>query len=373
MEPALEFMRRKLAEYYSKNSVEAPPRIEQREFGAGNDKKIDFRHLAFRDENALNAYVRTSVPLYLSFSAGYYQFPDRRPMPKKNWLGADLIFDLDSDEYDTNCKHDGSLVCDVCMGRVRDECIKLIEEFLIPDFGFAKSDIVSVFSGNRGFHLHIRREDVRELSQGGRKELLDYLSARALDPGAVGLRLEGHLSGPRPTDGGWGGRIASRIVSLIESSDEAALARNAGLSFPAAKRILANKDEVLNGIRQGHWDKVNIKRDAWEKAVKHVAVNLAVLVDQGVTMDVSRLIRLPTSIHGGTGFKAAHLSVGELASFDSLKDPIALGTAVTRVSGLKDADVRIGDEVREFRAGKEMDLPEYAAYYGCAKGLCGVV
>ncbi len=370
VEPSKEYLRRKLSEYYDKHSVLAPPRIDQREFGAGSDKKIDFRHLAFRDENTMNTYIRTSVPLYISYSAGYYEFPDKRPMARKNWQSADLIFDLDADEYETSCDHDASMVCDICMSRVTEEAVRLVEDFLIPDFGFSKGEIISVFSGNRGYHLHIRREDAQQLSQQGRKELLDYLSSRGLEPNALGFRMEGHLRGPSTAEKGWGGKIARHLSKLIAGGDAKELAKKAGVGLPSAKRIIANKHEVINGLEQGHWDKVNVRRDSWERAFKHVAASLSVKVDQGVTMDVSRLIRLPTSIHGGTGFVACYIR--NLGKFDPLKDPIVLGTSVERVKGLKDMDVRLGDETIEFRAGKEMDLPEYAAYYGCAKGLCVV-
>ncbi len=362
-----EFIHNVLRSYYSSHTVPAPPDIAEREFGAGVDKKIDWRHMSFMNEQQLNAYLRANVPFYISYSAGYYEFPEARPMQKKNWLGADLIFDFDADEYETNCTHPKNMVCDICMGRVKEECIKVMEEFLIPEFGFEKKDLHVMFSGNRGYHIHIRREDVRELDQNARKEIIDYITASGLKPERHIRRVGKRLVGPKPSDWGWPGKVARRISAEISSGSEKSIARIMGVSPATARKILAKKEAVVGGIAHGDWDQVSLSPKTWQRAFGLVAVGMSADVDRAVTMDTSRLIRLPNSIHGGTGLVACE--VPDIERFAYYKDPVVLGDGEVRVIPTATMDIPLKDKVFELEKGKQTSLPEYAAFYCAAKGL----
>ena len=68
---SMDFIKGKLKNYYEKNGARAPPSIEKREFGFGNDKKIDYRHAAFRNADELKKHLLEQLPLYASFSAAY--------------------------------------------------------------------------------------------------------------------------------------------------------------------------------------------------------------------------------------------------------------------------------------------------------------
>lgn len=362
-----EFIRQTLKKYYDNHTVPAPPDIAEREFGAGVDKKIDWRHMSFLNGQQLNAYLRSSVPFYISYSAGYYEFPEGRPMNKKNWLGADLIFDFDADEYDVGCSHDRQSTCEKCMNRVKEECFTVMDEFLIPDFGFNKSELHVMFSGNRGYHIHIRREDVRELNQGARKEIIDYITASGLKP-ENHLRRQGkHLSGPKPTDWGWTGRVTREMLNEIQTGNEGSLARRMGISTATAKKIMSKKELVVNGIQEGDWDQVNLDPKTWKRAFGLFAIEMSADVDRAVTMDLSRLIRLPNTIHGGTGFVACE--VKNLDKFKHYSDPVVLGDEEVKVICQANEDVPLNDKVFELENEKQMQLPEYAAFYCAAKGL----
>ena len=90
------FLKKKFKEYYSKNKILAPEEIEKREFGVGTLKdKIKIRHKSFKSEKELWNFLRREAPFYISYSAAYYEFPQNQPMEAKNWLGAELVFDLD--------------------------------------------------------------------------------------------------------------------------------------------------------------------------------------------------------------------------------------------------------------------------------------
>ena len=86
---------RNFREYYQNTKIEVPW-VERREFGVGGfRKKIESRHMGFTSNQALNNYLVQEVPLFISHSVAYYKFPESTPMERKEWMGGDLIFDLD--------------------------------------------------------------------------------------------------------------------------------------------------------------------------------------------------------------------------------------------------------------------------------------
>ena len=70
------------SEYYE--GAQFPiPGIEKREFGFGNVKKIDARHLNFASEGEFRRYLVTNTPMFVSHSTAYYDFPAATPMPAR--------------------------------------------------------------------------------------------------------------------------------------------------------------------------------------------------------------------------------------------------------------------------------------------------
>ena len=100
------FIRNKISEYYVKNedSILAPRSIERREFGfflfAEN---MVIRHKTFKKILELRNFITNIIPSDIYHSAAYYENPEA-PMDKKGWKGSDLIFDIDADHIETECK-----------------------------------------------------------------------------------------------------------------------------------------------------------------------------------------------------------------------------------------------------------------------------
>jgi len=97
--------------------------------------------------------------------------------------------------------------------------------------------------------------------------------------------------------------------------------------------------------------------------VKHLAIKMtAEDTDKMVTMDITRLIRLPDTIHGGSGLVAK--KVLNLATFDPLKEALAFTKHPTKIvlnQAVGAFDLG-GDRLGPFEAGP-IELPEYAAIY----------
>lgn len=367
--PEEDYVRSKFREYYERNEVRAPEQIEKREWGFGGwERKIEVRHLRISSRDELKGRLVMDAPLFVSYSTAYYEFPDMRPMEKKNWLGADLVFDLDSDHLEAPCKktHGSKWVCDKCLEKVKEETIKLIEQFLIPDFGFSKKEIEVNFSGNRGYHIHIKNESVRQLGGYARREIVDYLTGTGVDFEAVGFRYEEvggrrekRLVGPKPSDAGWAGRIAR----FIKESAVSRKLEEVGVEAKDARKIYNRVGEFTSLIERGNWDAVKIqnKDNFWRGVVGRLGVRLGDRIDQNVTADTTKLIRLPDSLHGESGLVARR--VREIDSFDPVKDAVVFGEQPVRIKIKNAPEFRLGEETFGPFRNEERELPERAAVF----------
>ena len=73
-------------------------------------------------------------------------------MADKQWLGADLIFDLDGDHLPGVSDRDFPGMLEL----IQEQAWTLWSDFLEPEFGFKEDHLHVTFSGHRGFHLHYR-------------------------------------------------------------------------------------------------------------------------------------------------------------------------------------------------------------------------
>ena len=323
--------------YYRRNSIPPPPKVEMREFGFQLfESQAMVRHLAFASGEELNRYIRERTPMHAYYSTALYEHPSAPEMSEKGWKGAEIVFDIDVDHISTPCKelHDrwkcldceaegwgqpprcprcGSerlerktWVCDMCISVARDEILKLVD-FLERDFGFDRAEMRVYFSGHRGFHLHIESEWALGLDQEVRRELVDYVRGVGLEPelllratkrGKYSLRYSLENSG-------WPGRIA-KYAELVLS-----------------ERLSSHEESSLE-----------LSLDEWREIISRAVSELGVKVDEKVTIDTRRLIRLPWTLHGKTGLRVVGFSVSEfegLTAEEILRRAIAFSEEEVRV------------------------------------------
>ncbi|HZD44412.1 MAG TPA: DNA primase catalytic subunit PriS, partial [Methanomicrobiales archaeon] len=329
MKPAtVEFLKQRFSEYYRKSRINSPSALEQREWGS-----IHFdpsypeirmrRHMGFLSSDELSEYVRTMSPAHIYYSSAYYEAPSAGTMAEKRWTGADLIFDLDAD-------HILRGPYDLMLRRVREETEKLLR-MLIDELGFSERVISVVFSGGRGYHIHVTDIAVRSWGSSERRELVDYIRGIGLHPetmltsrgGTVqgwrmryretfteylawirGLQKEEALSHLMRAEGSYE-KEASKLYRQICESDNTAA--------PQRMRVLL-KSPILQNL-------LTTEEGEFQKRLRERAA----LADEPVTTDIKRLIRLPTSLHGGSGLRVTPLNVRDLPSFDPLVDAVVFG------------------------------------------------
>jgi DNA primase small subunit len=364
--------------YYKSQPCPAPHKLEQREFGFGNfDDKVAFRHVAFKSEADLKKHLMDTAPAFVDSSAAYYKFPDARPMVKKEWLGSDLGFDIDATDIPTKCKlvHGTGWVCGECLDAAKAETVKLAADFLTGDFGFSDKEVEINFSGNRGYHVHVRSDSILQLGAEARAEISSYIRGSSLVMKnlfpSLGERGK-QLLGPKLSDKGWHGRIAMGYVAALES--ESALV-SAGIEASLAHRLHEKRGLIALGIGNGNWDMVKVPRKD-EVVVKVAASAIAsgsARIDENVTKDPSHLMRLPNTIHGGTGLVAKCVpSLSALEKFNPMTDAIAFKSGELRVkANSKYAVTMNGQDFGPFD-NETVTLPSFVATYLYLKGVAEI-
>jgi len=378
---------RRFSDYYKMASHEGslsssmPPDIKHREWGFimfDDAPNIHMRrHKGYSSQLELEEYIQAMVPSHVYFSAAYYEYPSAPTMKEKMWKGADLIFDLDADHLP-----DAPRSYRKMLENVKAETGKLIT-FLQDDFGF--EDLNVVFSGGRGYHIHIHDERVLTLGSPERREIVDYLNAMALSTnnlirtrtvgGDMGMEAADVLTIQPRDHGGWGGRmndwIIQKLTGIVDGGrPEKELMKFEKVGKKKAEAIVAvfSDEEQIEAVRKGNLNALKaIPETFWEILIKEAIEELSVHVDEPVTADVKRLIRMPGSLHGKSGMKVVPLSLSGFDDFDPLSDAIVFTNGDVEVNVTRPGVVEMMGERIEAEEGVQI-MPEYAAMYLMCRG-----
>jgi len=388
------FLREKFREYYLSTSLELPPGLNSREWGFFFFDDLGMhRHKSYLTREEVIDYIRGVTPAHIYHSAAYYQRPAAPTMKEKNWQGADLIFDLDADHLRKAPKTYPEM-----LKLVKEEALKLIN-FLSEDFGFTEKNISIVFSGGRGYHIHIRDPTILTLGSDERREIVNYLTASGLDfdslfsyklaGGDAGVKTAKVRLGPRDGSGGWAGRLNRKIVSLAEEirkrpKDEAIRildsAEGIGPKYAENFYFYVKDEHNFDQIKQGNLDGLKMGHKIWPNLIgsfiKEESVDLPYVSlqadhdepDQPVTADVRRLIRCATSLHGGSGFRVTPLDRESLEDFDPLWDAVVFGENPIPLEITQPFSTEIKGESYKLQEGRT-ELPACAAIFLMARGV----
>ncbi|MFB6120566.1 MAG: DNA primase small subunit PriS [Halobacteriaceae archaeon] len=383
-EQTLRYLRGRFGDHYRRSEVTLPPDAVAREWGyipwtSGPDTTM-IRHRSLHDLGDTDTFLAEERPRHVYFSAGRYEDPGANTMGAKGWRDSDLVFDLDADHLPAVTLGEDSYAEMLAACKVE---VKRLLDFLRDDFGF--EDLTVAFSGGRGYHVHVRDPDVRALESEERREIVDYVRGTGLDFEAVLDReLVGGTAGRQspaekrtlPADGGWGGRVTERLNDLLDdllAMDEAdAVARLTeyeGFGEKKARAALTAARNNREAVRRGNVD----VHSAMFSLARTVAAETAEYdhahIDEPVTTDTNRLIRLPGSLHGGTGLGVRRIDPADLDDFDPLTDAVAdtfRGQEV-RVNVGDGGPVEFDGETFTVEDGFQ-SLPEYAAVFLMARG-----
>jgi len=332
------YLRGRFGDYYSSAELALPPEPERREWGhipyTASDGTTMVRHRSLLDmggdAQSVREFLTREAPRHAYFSAARYEDPGRNEMAAKGWQGADLVFDLDADH---SPPIDAEAASYAEMLEACKDALKRLLTLLMEDFGFTEDQLLVVFSGGRGYHVHIREAALLELDSDARREVVDYVRAVELDRDDL-VRTVRHGSTTRrelKTEGGWGRRVHRRLVEFVEDLREmddddamSTLMDLDGIGEGRATTILGAVRNNPDAIREGNVEAggPGIRRLV-EALTAEVTATQTAPIDEPVTTDVRRLIRLPGTLHGGTGFVVKPIPHDELNAFDPLEDAVA--------------------------------------------------
>jgi DNA primase small subunit len=351
-----EFLKTQFAAYYQRKpeSIIMPPNFEKREFAFfWFTRRGALRHTSFIKKEELIHFIAKEGPAHVFYSAAKYRKPDAPKMPLKEWEGANLIFDIDADHlilpcqklhdrwYCTKCDARGKgrrpeicprceaqtlqelkWMCKECLGAAKSEAIKIIEDFLLPDFGIVRDDIMIVFSGHRGYHIHCFTDEVQPLGSAERREIVDYVAGTGLDFPHHGLvdQSFGIPKGPDARTPGWERKIAHSIQAIFRTPSK--IEEIGKLNTSQKEKLTRGAASILRRLEENPPRYVlpkGIGKVAWRAIAQFAVEQMSAMVDEPVSTDIHRLIRLPGSLHGKTGFLVRQLEMKSLEKFDPFR------------------------------------------------------
>ena len=266
-------------------------------------------------------------------------------------------------------------VCQECLGATKSQTKKLLS-FLQDDFGFSEGISLN-FSGSKGFHIHVRGTYVRGLSKPARLELLDYITATNLDVDVLGFfynKTKNSFICPKKNEAkGWSKRILDSVVAALEKNDISKIAVMGNITTAAAGKLLKEKPNILHHMGNGllAFSTKGIDANKFWRHFTTFAISeekIGLEVDRQTSIDINKIIRVPNTIHGGTGLLAKEFSVEQLGSFQPLDDSIAMAEAEIKVQNAVAPRFYLNRKWFGPYAGDEVSLPLYAAFYLLARG-----
>ena len=330
------YLRGRFGDYYRRQEVFSPPAADEREWGyvpsTQGPGETYVRHNSLLDLGNLGAFLTRERPKHVYFSAGCYENPSATRMAEKGWRRSDLIFDLDADHLPATSPEDSYAEM---LAACKDALRRLLD-FLETDFGF--EDPTIVFSGSRGYHVHVRDEGVQQLDSDARREIVDYVRGIGLELDAlVEEETVGGTVGREtpadnrylPTDGGWGRRVHGRLLGLMEEvhdmdEDDARerLQEYDGIGEGKARAATTLAQDRFVEIERGNLSAHTAFDQLAEQFAPRVIADQNAPIDEPVSTDTNRLIRLPGSLHGGSGLAVRRIERADLENFDPLTEAV---------------------------------------------------
>jgi DNA primase small subunit len=393
MDPNSRFLLRCFRKYYKGNRMPMPSRYARREFGfMFFDRDFVQRHIGFNRPEDLQRYMMANVPSHSYYSTAYYRTPSAPTMEEKDWLGADLIFDLDADHLAGADK----MTYLEMMDAIRKQMLTLIDSFLFDDLGFRENQVSIVFSGGRGYHAHIEVPSVLELGTHERREIVDYITSTGMDMDWVfpfskvvtsSVTINGQTRSnvshfrmiPGADSGGWRLRMRNGLKDVVDDicdmdnkelkktypsiKDTASRSIDGYRTDLSVSRTLIFENNKMGTLKKGTQDFM------MKIMTEDMAKRLAGEIDEPVTADVKRLIRLPGSVHGKSGLKVMPLTVTELKDFNPLTMAVPDEYSNDDVTVTMHRDYEFSMKDQNFKLSGTTKVPEYAAVFLVGKKL----
>jgi DNA primase small subunit len=282
--------------------------IQEREFGFDHvGRGPNDRYKVFRTPDLLKRFLKVRTPFAAYCSVAFYDKPRRRD----KWTKAELVFDVDAKDIPIRtCECES--VCEICLNEAREIVCGIIDT-LKGDLGL--NNIHIVYSG-RGYHARVLDDDVTHVNSDVRSQIVKYLVGAEVPENEYSLDYEKvsyeHFVIPFGYPNVFTERVKYSILHLNEHSnlDE--------VNKKLLKDVLKNR----HLIEDNNWGlfKNKIGPLRYKKVVNGIASMNMSLVDAKVSIDLKRILRLPSSLHSMVSMKCTE--VKNIETFDPLKEAV---------------------------------------------------
>jgi DNA primase small subunit len=287
--------------------------LNKREFGFDHlGRGPNDRYKVFKGKESLRRFLRYRSPFAAYISVAFYLNPRKRG----DWIKSEYVFDVDAKDLpirSCNCKD----VCETCLGEALEIVNNMIDT-LKGDLGL--KNIHLIYSG-RGYHIRILDDEIMEGNSELRSEMLKYVAGSVVPTqhysddmglgGGTSYNFE-HFSIPIAYPKVFTNRIKYNIEHLSGSEIID------GINPKLLKDIIKNR-ELLEDNQWGIF-KSKIGPRRYKNMVNAMArVNLAT-IDAKVSIDLKRILRLPSSLHSKVSMKCVEVKNREW--FNPLDDAV---------------------------------------------------
>jgi DNA primase small subunit len=303
-------------------------------------------------------------------------------MDKKEWLGSELIFDIDGKDLNLDCsiKHNytkcyqcnfinkgilkkcvncnGSklsiidIPCKNCIFFLKKEVIKLMK-LLTEDFGIFSKDIFIYFSGNNGYHVHVNDMNYYSLQSTERSEISSYIMGKGFKLESLGIK----------TDKEKKFTFLSKNKQFLEIGWRERIFRNLKLNLSSVKNN--NIDGLIKQIEklENSWN------CNFQQIVLKTIHDLSVRIDPVVTMDIHRIFRLNGTINSKSGL--VKILCDNIDNFNPFTD--ACFYEKSKVDLFSKVDTTVFFKGRRYEISTGLNhVPEYVAVYLISKELANI-
>ncbi len=282
--------------------------ITSREFGFDmNGTGPNNRYNTYRDTLSLGRFMKHNPPFAAYVSVAYYKKPEKR----EGWQKAELVFDIDAKDIPIRtCDCPEGQVCDKCLDQAR-EIVLMITDVLKGDLGLR--NINMVYSG-RGYHIRVLDDDVMEASSDLRGDIVQYVVGAKIPEFYGGVSEKGMPFFVVPY--GYPKNFTKWAKYTIMHLDKDSQLED--VSKSALKEVLKNRHLLKDDI----WGlfRANVGPRRYPKIINGVSRLNMSLTDTKVSIDLKRILRLPSSLHSKVSMKSTLIK--NIETFDPFDDAI---------------------------------------------------
>ncbi len=309
--------------YFNKRDELMPPsEIDKREFGYRDFNGSMIRHIQLKTQGELFALALKVVPRSIYYSVSYYSNPTA-PMQFKGRMGSDMVFDIDLKDVSKSHEKYSFWICSSCYA---------------AGPGLAPNTCPQCASKQIKWIDWACSECINEVKQAA-INLADMLQN---DFGISANEISTYFSG----NNGFHVHVDSKKFTALSSRERV---------------------EVSNYIRGTGFENKVYLSNIPERAKGSAIEKKHVFIDSQVTIDVSRIFRLPGSLHDETGLEKKLCK--HIESCDPFTDAVVLPEDPVSLMVHYAPELKLkGERFGPYRM-ESVKLPTYAAVYLMAKGL----